>query len=499
MEETNKGLYQFNDENERYKRMNRFYIGAANCLWVMFIIFLLLKKLSGNILSIIAVSNIVLIIIFMLGNLFLYFTNKASRKFKLITAVEIGIEFFLLGGQTEAEFIFIAMLGILALQIPYYDKKVFRNTGIGYLLLYTLIMVVRGVKGNVLSDVDSICRMLCIYMVLFIIIKIGSIAKEFSDDALGAVEEQSRKQKQTFDGIVGVSRIVMRESDKSSGMVDELVQVTKAVAGSMQEIAAATSTTAQSIEEQSSMTQSIQTAILETGNHSKKMVEIATDSNKSIQENINVMEELKEQSVQIVTTNNEVTDAMVRLQGKTKEVAEIAGMILNISSQTNLLALNASIESARAGEAGRGFAVVADQIRQLAEQTRSSTEEISRIITELNQNANDVVKSVENSVEATANQNEKILYAVEAFNKLNDNMSQLISDIHQIDRQIYELSSSNNKIVENISNLSAATEQVTASTEQVRGMSGQNLEYAQRVKEAIRLIEDEAEEMKRYL
>ena len=93
------------------------------------------------------------------------------------------------------------------------------------------------------------------------------------------------------------------------------------------------------------------------------------NSNESIQENIRVMEELRTQSELITNTNHEVTTAMTKLQNKTKEVEEIAGMILNISSQTNLLALNASIESARAGEAGRGFAVVAEQIRQLAEQS----------------------------------------------------------------------------------------------------------------------------------
>ena len=75
------------------------------------------------------------------------------------------------------------------------------------------------------------------------------------------------------------------------------------------------------------------------------------------------MESLKQQSAMIKDTNHSVTDAMAKLQEKTKEVETIAGSIMAISGQTNLLALNASIESARAGEAGRGFAVVAQQIR----------------------------------------------------------------------------------------------------------------------------------------
>mgnify|MGYP000040574618 FL=1 len=247
------------------------------------------------------------------------------------------------------------------------------------------------------------------------------------------------------------------------------------------------------------MTRSIQTAIETTGEHSRQMVSVATESNASIQENIKVMESLKAQSAQIASTNHEVTASMAKLQEKTAEVENIAGMILNISSQTNLLALNASIESARAGEAGRGFAVVADQIRQLAEQTKQSTEEITRITTELSMNANDVVKSIESSIDATNDQNDKIISAAASFEQLNANMAKLIQDIGAIDHQISGLSESNNRIVDNISQLSAATQEVTASAEQVEQMSDDNLNYANEVKDTINQIVDTSNGLKKYL
>ena len=205
------------------------------------------------------------------------------------------------------------------------------------------------------------------------------------------------------------------------------------------------------------------------------MVNIANSSSESVQNNIKAIKELVAQSEQIAETNKSVTDSMTKLQNKTSEVEQIAGMILNISSQTNLLALNASIESARAGEAGRGFAVVAEQIRQLAEQTKNSTEEITRITSELNTNSKDVVNSINGSIEASDIQSQKIFAAGEAFQELNNNINILLQHIQDVNDHIADLSTSNDKIVENISQLSAVTEEVTASAEQVRKMSEENL------------------------
>ena len=475
--------YRYNDISERLRRMNRIYMGATIFMAALILLYLWMKQMNHNIKTVTVYGNTVLLLAFTVVNAVIYCRNKATSKLKVAVTMEMGIEYLLIGMQTDAHFITYILIASLALQIPYYDKKGLRRTSIGLGILYILVTVVQSVKGINVIDVDTICGIWGVLGILFIIAKIGDITIMFNDDALGSIAEEHEKEKRVLEGVLGISQSIQTES----------------VTNSMQEISASANTTAGSIEEQSTMTNSIQDAIGVTGESSKQMVDIAMNSNESIQENIRVMEELRTQSELITNTNHEVTTAMTKLQNKTKEVEEIAGMILNISSQTNLLALNASIESARAGEAGRGFAVVAEQIRQLAEQTKNSTEQITRIVNELNENANEVVSSVEESVEAVESQNQKIVAASETFEILNRNMTDLIDHIEEVNRQVDGLSESNNKIVENISQLSAATEEVTASAEQVHGMSEQNLQFAEQVQQAVDKMRATADDLKKYL
>ena len=499
MGEKKEQKFRFNVEANRVAYLNKIYMVATCMMWILFLLYSWMK-LSWNMINpMVVYINTVLVAAIVVINFITFFKDKGSKKVYRMVLVQAGIETVVIGALTDAQFVFFCLFIVLILQIPYYDTRTFRIAAIIYAIIYVAVAVIQLMTGNCVNNVDYFLRMWCALLIFFVLERVSHAAKMFSDHALGAVAEQNEKQQEMYHGIVSVTRNVHDNATESVDIIDELVQNTESVAFNMLEIAEATSLTAQSIEEQNSMTQQIQEAIEETGERSKQMVEIAVESNASIQGNIQAMADLKEQAVQIANTNHEVTTSMARLQEKTKEVGEFTEIIYSISNQTKMLALNASIESARAGEAGRGFAVVADQIRQLAEQTRTSTEAITRIVSELNENADEVMNSVHNSVEATEGQNQKIGEAADAFENLLRDMTVLIDDIHEIDQRIYGLSDSNNKLVDNIMQLSAATQEVTASADQVREMSENNLKNVNTVKTAITKIEGSSEDLKQYL
>ena len=474
--------YRYNDIKERYGRMNAFYIVAAAGIWIMYILYLVFKLGAGSIALPTAYGNLAFIVVFFVSGCIVYIRNRKSFILKQIIAIQVGIEFLLLGMQTDAEFLYFTMLLILALQIPYYADKVYRRFCIGYGILFSVVVVIRGIKADAANDVDGMCRVLCVYLMLFMLYKTGIIAKIFSDHALGTAAEQGRRQKAMLEDILDTGSTVREESAKSGRLVDELVDVTKSVAESMKEITAAMNMTAENIEEQNNMTQNIQEAIEETEERSKEIVEIATDSNQSIQENRQVMEELKEQSEQIASTNQKVTEAMAKLQDKTMEVENIAGMILNISSQTNLLALNASIESARAGEAGRGFAVVADEIKQLSTTTGNEIEKVNTLVGKVTESVkklsgesnrivaflDEIVLKDYDKLEILAdNYREDADYYVEVSNVLGTHIENLNISVDGINRIIDTIDASQKELDEAVQSVNENLQKITNASESV--------------------------------
>ena len=283
------------------------------------------------------------------------------------------------------------------------------------------------------------------------------------EDEIGAFMRNIQK---TFGGLtdtVSAIRLATSELEQVSEEFEKIFDSMEHVSGStnaaVEEIIGNTEVQAEKVRNISEMTDSIASAIEQIYQNMENLKQSAETALQCNDHASGIMKELIQISKESSRAMDEVSEQTRKTNESAQEIRQVTEIIAGISSQTNLLALNASIEAARAGENGKGFAVVAEQIRELADQSRESTEKIHKIVSDLIGNSNISVETAGTVSEAFNRQNDKIKETETIFGTLNEELGKVGSIIEEVSGKVSELEGHKNVIADAVEDLNRFSDQ----------------------------------------
>lgn len=251
----------------------------------------------------------------------------------------------------------------------------------------------------------------------------------------------------------------MRQSEINS-VVGRIQDSNEQIAESASSAASNCDTTAENLQGQTSETEQVAAAVNEMHSTANEIAQNAQSASDVTEQANSAASDGKASVTQTVQSINELStqlnvasEVIQQLVAHGKTIGDVLVVIQGVAEQTNLLALNAAIEAARAGEQGRGFAVVADEVRQLAQRSHESTEEIQNII-------GLIQASTEKAVQAMDEGSQLSQICVDSANISGDKLDSLLL-------QVGDISDRNNQIATAIEEMARVTEEMNSSIQSI--------------------------------
>jgi methyl-accepting chemotaxis protein len=307
--------------------------------------------------------------------------------------------------------------------------------------------------------------------------EIGQIAEAVQVFKTALLHKQEADEKAAREGQAKMGRAQQLQDicRRFEASVDRLTHGLAASSQTMETTAMSLSETAEHTNQQ---TASVASAADETSTSVQTVAAATEELAGSISEITRQMMESSATAARAVENAQRTSAIIQSLADNAQKIGNVVALISGVASQTNLLALNATIEAARAGEAGRGFGVVASEVKALAHQTTTATNEIAAQIAQIQ--------------DATHN-------AVSAISEVDAIIGQMNATATAVAAAMEEQGAATQEIARNIQAAAQGTQRVSGSIASVRGAAGEAGDAASQVLDAAIEISRHSDELGREL
>ncbi|MFB1050155.1 methyl-accepting chemotaxis protein [Paraliobacillus sp. JSM ZJ581] len=285
-------------------------------------------------------------------------------------------------------------------------------------------------------------------------------------ELVDAMNSMQAKIKEIVSEIQSVSNTVSTQSDQLTQSSDQVKEASEQVAVTMEELSRGS-------ESQANTTSDISTSMSEFAQkitEANKKGENIYHSSKTMTDLVfNGKQEMDSSIQQMAKIYQVVSDAVTQVKGldeQSKEITKLVNVIKDVAEQTNLLALNAAIEAARAGEHGQGFAVVADEVRKLAEQVANSVTDITRIVTTVQTETDQVTTSLEGGHKEVETGMNQVVNTGGIFEQIDTELQTLASEIKDISSNLSDINNNSEQMSSGLEDIASVSEESAAGIEQ---------------------------------
>jgi methyl-accepting chemotaxis protein len=307
-----------------------------------------------------------------------------------------------------------------------------------------------------------------------------------AEESSSSIMEMAATNDEVADNISSLASSV----EQTTTSIEQMTQAIKDVAKSVEDLSTTTEQTSTSMREMDVSIGQVENNANDTAGLSE---EVRRDAERG--------SEAVKQTIQGITRISESTrtafGAMEALGRKVQAIGQVLTVIDDVAEQTNLLALNAAIIAAQAGEHGKGFAVVADEIKDLAERTATSTNEISELILAVQSETKSVINSMERGRTSVDEGVGLSGEAEKALLKILESSTKSTQMVREIARATVEQARGSKVVTDAIGRIAETVQQIAAATGQQAKGSEQIMNSAEQMKVITQHVHSSSQEQAR--